>query len=124
MEHFLWYCEFETVLMGYLANFLKEVFVAQCPLGRTCRCEERVLSADFENQHKQGTWQGHGTGRGKSVLRGPSFGLASNNRWLGNVGCRRHLGYVQTQIAGRFRNAAYRKEEFHAVQELAVNRVS
>ena len=42
MEHFQWYFDFETVLMGYLANFLPEAFVAQRPSGSSCRCEERM----------------------------------------------------------------------------------
>ncbi len=35
--------------MGYLACFLQEAFVVQCPSGWNCRFEERVLSSDFES---------------------------------------------------------------------------
>lgn len=35
--------------MGQLGSYLQQSFVALCPLGWSCRFEERVLSSDFES---------------------------------------------------------------------------
>jgi len=123
MEHFLWYCDFETVLMGYLANFLKEAFVAQCPSIWKGRCTEVVFQATSRiNISKEPSkvmelakvklfCQGHLSdglvtivGSGLSVAEGIS-GMSKSKLPAGFV--------VRLQ-----------KEEFNAVQELAIDRVS
>lgn len=38
-----------TAVNGVFSVLLQEAFVIQCPLGWNCRCEERVLSSEFES---------------------------------------------------------------------------